>query len=291
MSSLYQRMRVDLRLRDYAPRTQELYLYHAQRFMQHFNRSPAHLGVEDIRHYLVYLLDELACSRSWWAQTVAMLRFLYGVTLGRPDVVPHIPYPRRPRRLPTVLSREEVGRLLAAVPNLKHQVVFMTLYATGLRLGEALALKPEDVDDGDMIIRVRQGKGGRDRIVPLSPVLRDRIHEYRRITGATPWLFPGKDPARPMSSSAAQGMMHIARRRASLLRRATPHVLRHSFATHLLEDGVDLRVIQEILGHRSLESTAIYTHVSRRHLSSVRSPLDQLDVARASAPVPVAARK
>lgn len=278
MSSLRQRMLDDLRLRNYSRATEKMYLYHADRFVRYFDQSPARLGPEDIRAYLLHLINEKVCSWSWWKQAVATLRFLYGVTLGRQHVVPTIPYPRREVHLPVVLSPSEVERLLGVVRCLKHKVILMTIYSAGLRLSEALHLAPQDIDSASMLIHVRQGKGKRDRSLPLSPVLLHAVRQYRRCSDSGPWLFPGKHEDLPIAMSTVQGMVQRARTRAGISKRATARTLRHSFATHLLEAGTDLRIIQRLLGHATLASTEIYTHVSRRYLEAVRSPLDSLRV-------------
>lgn len=278
MTSLRRRMQIDLRLRNYSRATERMYLYHADRFVRHFNRSPAHLGPDHIRSYLLHLSNERAYSWSWWRQAVSALRFLYGNTLRRRDVLPRIPYPRREVRLPVVFSTSEVERLLDAVSHLKHKIILMTIYSAGLRLSEALHLAREDIDGGSMLIHVRHGKGKRERIVPLSPSLMHGLRQYRRVHSPGPWLFPGRDPRYPISGRSVQRMTNAAGVRANLSKRATPRSLRHSFATHHLEAGTDIRIIQELLGHAHLTTTLVYTHVSRRHLASVPSPLDQLDV-------------
>lgn len=278
MTSLRRRMQIDLRLRNYSPATERVYMQHADRFVHHYNRSPAVLGPEHIRSYLLHLADEQRYSWSWWRQAVSALRFLYGTTLGRRDVVPSIPYPRREVHLPVVLTTSEVERLLNAVTHLKHKIILMTIYSAGLRLSEALHLNRGDIDGGSMLIHVRQGKGKRDRIVPLSPTLLHGLRQYQRTHDTGPWLFPSHDPSRPISTRAVQRMTSKASLRANLYRQATPRSLRHSFATHLLEAGTDIRTIQELLGHAHLASTLIYLHVSRRHLASVPSPLDRLRV-------------
>lgn len=282
MSSLRQRMRADMRLRNYAPTTEKLYVYHIDRFVRHFGRSPARMGIPEIREYLLHLREK-PCSCSWWRQAVAALRFLYGVTLERPEMVPDIPRPRRKPELPSVLTVEDVERLLAAVPNARHQVILMTIYSAGLRLSEVLHLRPEDIDSDEMVIRVR-GKGGRDRFVPLSPVLLPKLRQLRRASGDSPWIFPGKDPRRHLTGSPVAEMMRQARALARITKRASPHTLRHCFATHLLEAGTDIRIIQELLGHRSIHTTLMYIHMSRRALATVRSPLDRLDLGRPPRP-------
>lgn len=281
MHEIRQRMRNDLRLRNYSPKTENVYLYHLERFERFSGRSPALLNEEDIRRYLLHLRNDLACSWSWWKQAVAMLRFLYGITLQRESIVPRIPYPRRCVRLPLVLSVAEVERLLRHVRNLKHKTILMALYGAGLRLSEALHLATEEIDTARMLIHVRQGKGRKDRVVPLSPTLLDGIRQLQRAEGRGYWLFPGKHAYRPTSVSVVQTAIRTARRALGLSERVTARTLRHSFATHLLEAGTDLRVIQMLLGHSSLAATEVYTHVSRARLEDVQSPLDQLNVALA----------
>ncbi len=271
-------MQDDLRLRSYSRATERVYLYHIDRFTGYFDESPVRLGTDDIRAYLLHLIDERKCSRSWTRQAVAALRFLYGVTLGREELVPTIPYPKSEAHLPVVLTPAEVERLLRAVTHLKHRVVLMTIYSAGLRLSEALNLTQGDVDPERMLIHVRQGKGRRDRTVPLSSVLLHAIRQYRRTPHASRWMFPGQSPRHPISASTIQGAVSKARARAGLTKRATARTLRHSYATHLLEAGTDIRVIQRLLGHASLASTQVYTHVSCEQLAGVRSPLDRLNV-------------
>ena len=278
MTSLRRRMQIDLRLRNYSINTERVYLRHADLFVRHFNRSPVRLGPDHIRAYLLYTIETRACSWSWWRQAVASLRFLYGTTLGRREVVPQIPFPRREVRLPIVLSPGEVERLLNAVHLLKHKIILMAMYSAGLRVSEALCLTNGDIDSASMLIHVRQGKGRRDRIVPLAPTLLDAIRQYRRTHKTGPWLFPGQDPHRPLTTRAVQWMTSKARLRANIEKHATPRTLRHSFATHHLEAGTDILTIQRLLGHAHLQSTLVYLHLSRRHISSVPSPLERLGV-------------
>jgi len=276
MSELRQRMLTDLRIRNYAERTQEIYITRVAEMARHFKRSPEELGHEEVRDYLRYLKEERGVSRSSFAQVVGALRFLYRETLQRPEMVPHIPYPRLKRRHPVVLSPEEVAGLLKAIRNLKHRTVAMVLYGAGLRISEALALELRDIDSGRMVITVRHGKGDADRQVALSVVLLEALRTYWRAYRPVRCLFPGRDPEKPLTSSAIQRALKAARVRAGIAKPAGPHVLRHSYATHLMEAGTDLRVIQTLLGHRSVRTTQIYTHVSREHVRRTRSPLDDL---------------
>lgn len=277
MSELRRQMLADLRIQNYAVRTQEIYIARVAEMARHFGRSPADLSGADVRDYLRYLKEERRVSRSAFAQAVGALRFLYRVTLDRPEMVPHIPYPRQKRRHPVVLSPEEVVRLLKAIGNVKHRTVAMVLYGAGLRISEALALKLRDIDSGRMVITVRHGKGDTDRQVTLSGVLLEALRSYFRAYKPADWLFEGEDPERALGASTIQRAVKTARARAGILKPATPHTLRHSYATHLMERGTDLRVIQTLLGHRSLKTTQIYTHVATERLRSVVSPLDALE--------------
>ena len=276
MSELRRRMLADLRIRNYAERTQEIYIARVAEAARHFRRSPEGLTSEDVRGYLRYLKEERQVSRSAFAQTVGALRFLYRVTLDRPDLMPHLPYPRLKRRHPVVLSPEEVVRLLQAIRNLKHRTVAMVLYGAGLRISEALKLQLRDVDSTRMVLTVRHGKGDQDRQVALSPVLLEALRVYWRAYRPPTWLFPGRAKDHPLHTSAIQRVLKAARMRAGIKKPATPHTLRHSYATHLMEAGTDLRVIQTLLGHRSLKTTAIYTHVATERVRATRSPLDAL---------------
>jgi len=276
MSELRRRMLTDLRIRNYAARTQEIYIARVAEMARHLERSPEVLGSEEIRGYLRYLKEERDVSRSAFAQVVGALRFLYRVTLDRPELMPHIPYPRSKRRHPVVLSPEEVLRLLKAIGNLKHRTVAMVLYGAGLRISEALALELRDIDSERMVITVRHGKGDADRQVTLSSVLLEALRVYWRSYQPPTWLFPGKTVEQPLGPSTIQRALKAARVRAGIAKPASPHTLRHSYATHLMEAGTDLRVIQTLLGHRSLKTTQIYTHVATQRLRSVTSPLDRL---------------
>ncbi len=276
MSELRQRMQTDLRIRNYAKRTQAIYITRVAEMASHLERSPSALSGEEVRDYLRYLKEEREVSRSEFAQVVGALRFLYGHTLERPEMVPRIPYPRIKRRHPVVLSASEVVRLLKAIRNVKHRTVAMVLYGAGLRISEALALELRDIDSERMVITVRHGKGDSDRQVALSAVLLDALRTYWLAYRPAGCLFPGADPAKPMVSSTVQRALQVARVRAGIAKPAGPHVLRHSYATHLLESGTDLRVIQTLLGHRSLKTTEIYTHVSSERVRGTRSPLDDL---------------
>ena len=276
MSKLRRRMQGDLRVRNYAERTQAIYIRRVAEMAMHFGRSPDTLGREEIRGYLRYLKEERDVSRSAFKQTVGALRFLYRVTLDRPELLSHIPYPREKRRDPVVLSQDEVGRLLKALENLKHRALAMTLYAGGLRISEVLGLEVRDIDSDRMVITVRHGKGDKDRQVVLSVVLLETLRAYCRVYRPLTLLFNGQVPGQPLTSRTVQRVIRAAGERAGITKRVTPRTLRHSYATHLLESGTDLRMIQTLLGHRALQTTAIYTHVATARLRSIKSPLDTL---------------
>jgi len=245
------------------------------KFARHFNRSPGRLGLAEVREYQVHLTST---GISWASFNVAVcaLRFFYGVTLGRTVMIERIPYARKRRQLPVILSAEEVARFLAAVPSRKHRTALMTAYAAGLRVSEVVRLKIADIDSGRMLIRVEQGKGGRDRYIMLSPQLLVVLRAYWREARPEHWLFPDQDESRPLDASVLQTACRTARVAAKLGKPVTVHTLRHSFATHLLEAGTDIRTIQVLLGHRDLSTTARYTQVAATTIGNVISPFDRL---------------
>lgn len=281
MTPLRQRMLDDLRIRNLSPRTREIYVRQVAAFARHFGRSPEQLGLAEIRAYQLHLLDS-KMSASVLRQAVAALRFLYGITLARDFRVECIPYPKVARRLPAILSPEEVAQFLRAVARPKHHAALSLLYATGLRISEALALTCGDIDARRMLITVRQGKGMKDRFVVLSPHLLTLLREYWRNEGRTggassSWLFLGDGlPERPLSKRTLRKACAMAARKAGLTKKVTPHLLRHCFATHLLEAGDGLRSIQVLLGHARISSTAIYTHVASPTLLKTHSLLGRL---------------
>ncbi len=282
MTPLRQRYIDDLRLRNYSPRTVQAYVAGVARFARHFGRSPDQLGPDDVRAFQLELLRRRA-SWSQFNQTVCALRFLYGVTLGRPERLPLIPYGKRPRTLPGVLSPEEVLRLIDAARPGRDRLLLQVAYACGLRISELVRLRVTDIDSGRMVVVVRQGKGQKDRLVPLSPRLLAELRAYWRRYRPDGWLFPGADPQRPLAASNVQRLCQRLVRRAGLTKPCTPHTLRHSYATHLLEAGVDVVTLQAILGHRDLHTTAHYLHVSTRRLHQTPSLLDLLVVPAAAA--------
>jgi len=277
MGKLREKMSEDLRLRGCAPSTCESYLSCVRAFAAYHRRSPEQLGEPEIREFLLHL-ESKPSSPSTLTVYAAALKFLYRVTLDQPELAERIPRPRRvPQRLPAVLTGAEVERLLGCIYSLKHRAIVMTAYGAGLRVSEVCSLRVDDIDSQRMVIHVRQGKGKRDRFVMLPERVLYALREYwRRDRPKRPFLFPGQPPGRCISSSAVQKALTLAAARAGLTKRVSPHVLRHSFATHLLELGTDLRVIQTLLGHASISTTLRYTRVSQSHLRKTSSPLDVL---------------
>lgn len=281
MTPLRQRFVEDLRIRNYADSTVETYTYHVACFARFHGRSPEVLGPEEVRAYQVHLVTVKKVSWATFNQTVCALRFLYRITIPRDWPVAMIPFGKRPKTLPTVLGGDEVQRLLACVHRPLYQTILTTLYASGLRLQEGLHLQLTDIDSARMLLRVVRGKGAKQRLVPLSPRLLTelRAHWLRTEPRPTTWLFPGKG-GQPFGETNVQKACKRAAEEAGLHKRVTPHTLRHSYATGLLEAGVDLLTIQQLLGHRSFSTTLVYLHVRRPHLEQVVSPLDLLPVAQ-----------
>jgi integrase/recombinase XerD len=280
MTELRQRMLEELRRRNYSLQTIRVYLHHVADFAHHFHRSPDHLGAEDIRQYQLFVIQQKKPAWSTYNQMVSALRFFYTKVLKRPFLLSDIPFTRQPQQLPLILSREEVAQILQAPPHLKSRALLMTIYAAGLRRSEAARLRVSDIDSARMTITIHQGKGQRDRLVMLSPVLLETLRQYWRYHRPKHWLFPGARPGQPICGNDIFLVFQHAVRRAGIAKPVSPHSLRHSFATHLLEAGTDLRTIQMLLGHRSLKTTARYLHVSQHQLQVTASPLDSLNLQR-----------
>jgi integrase/recombinase XerD len=275
MGTLHDRMQDDLKLKNYAAGTVEQYLSCARRFVKHFGITPVNISEEAVRKYVVGMGEQR--SPATVKMHVAAIRFLYEVTLRKPEHVVGLHFPKVPHRLPDILSLEEVRRLLEAVEPPKYRAVLMTAYGAGMRISEACSLLTTDIDSERGVIHIRDGKRNRDRYVMLSKVLLAALREYWKIYRPTPpVLFPGERSATCVSDSAVRKALHEARAKAGISKRVTPHSLRHAFATHLLEDGADIRTIQMLLGHGSIRSTARYTQVSVSHIRKTRSPLDRL---------------
>ena len=280
MNTLRHRMIDDLKVRNRSLRTIQSYVAQVANFARYFGKSPELLGAEEIRQYQVYLVEQRHVSWSNYNQAVCALRFLYRHTLKRDWVVEHIPFPRQPKKLPLVLSQGEVQRLLQACHSLKLRALLTTAYAAGLRLNELTHLQLSDIDSARMVIRVRQGKGQKDRNVMLSPTLLELLRFYWRLERPGTWLFPSnKDAQQPVNHSVVQRACQKAGRDAGLSKPVTVRMLRHCFATHLLEAGTSIRVIQTLLGHSSVSTTQIYARVSPEAVTRTISPLELLAMA------------
>jgi integrase/recombinase XerD len=277
MTPLRRRMIDDMTLRNFTPDTIHVYVNCVVRFALHFDCSPEHLGSEEVRAYLLHLIRERGLSMSYCNLTRCALRFFYRETLGRDDVPESIPPAKQPLTLPVVLSPDEVARFFAAITNLKHRAILMTAYAAGLRVSEVTRLRVEDIDSQRMVIHVR-GKGQKDRYVMLSPRLLEILRTYWKAVRPRNCLFPGADPNTPITPDSVWQVCGRACHKASLGKHVTVHTLRHSFATHLLEAGTDLRTIQVLLGHSSIRTTARYVHVATATLAKTQSPFDRLDL-------------
>jgi len=276
MTVLRQRMLEDLRIRNYAPRTVEAYIRWVAEFSKHFHRPPDQLGPEEIRCWQLHLLEEKQVKQATYIQAVCALRFFYRNTLNRKIEMDRIPLPKYEQKLPVILSKEEVKALLEAPRNLGHRAILATMYGAGLRISEAAHLKVTDLDRERKVIWVRGGKGRKDRQVMLAEPLREVLVAYWRWKRPTDWLFPGRKPGGPITRGSVFETCQKAARRAGIAKRVHPHSLRHAFATHLLEDGVNLLVIQALLGHKNLRTTARYLHVADSTIRAARSPLELL---------------
>lgn len=275
MSALRQRLIEDLQVRNYSPRTVEAYVAAVVKLTKHFLRAPDQLTNEELRAFQVHLL-RVKTSWSQFNQIVCGLRFFYGTTLGRSDVVETLPYGKKPKVLPVVLSMEEVGQLLAAAKPGRERMLLETAYGCGLRISELLGLQVTDIDASRMVVTVRHGKGAKDRQVPLSARLLLELRRWWSTHRNACWLFPGKTSARPLSDGNVQRIAGRVVKRAGLRKKATLHTLRHSYATHLLEAGVDVVTLQKLLGHSDLSTTARYLHLSTRQMQKLPNVLDLL---------------
>jgi integrase/recombinase XerD len=284
VTRLRKMMLEELQRRNYAQNTVRAYIKIVEQFAQHFGRSPERLGPHHIREYQVHLFRDRHLSPGSVEQAVAALRFLYVKTLKRRYMHEHLPMPKRQRPLPDVLSLAEVQRLLDSACNLYHRAMLMTLYSTGMRRAEMCRLKVSDIDSERMIVHIHNGKGGRDRDVPLSEKLLETLREYWRWMKPKTWLFPGTVDHRradvPITEKMAWAAARKAAQKAGIKKRVSPHILRHSYATHMLESGADLRTIQMLLGHAKLEQTVVYLHLSQRHLKATANPLDSMTVSK-----------
>jgi integrase/recombinase XerD len=282
MTRLRQMMLDELQRRNYSTQTTRYYLQAVADFARHFGRSPDKLGPNELRSYQAYLLRDRKLAVGTVVGLVAALRFFFNKTLKRRFPPNDIPYPKHPRRLPAILTVEEVARLIDSARNLFDRTLLMVLYSTGMRNFELRQLQVKDIDSQSMLIHIQRGKGGHDRYVPLSPKLLETLREYWRWMKPKTWLFPGTvhnwRADKPITPKVVWDACQFAARRAGIKKRVYAHLLRHSYATHLLEEGADLRTIQLLLGHLRLEHTAVYLHLSRRHLQAFPNPLDTLEI-------------
>jgi integrase/recombinase XerD len=287
MTPLRQRMIEDMQIRNLSPHTQESYVQQVSQFARHFGKSPIELCPEDIRSYQVYLTNDRKLAPISTLIAVSAIRFLYKTTLKKQWAFEEvIPACKRPQKLPSILSPEGVLQLLDSVPSIKHRAILTTCYAAGLRISEAVHLKPAAIDSQRMVLRVEQGKGQKDRYVMLSPKLLDNLRGYWRAVRPKEWLFPGDHPNQPITTSAVEAACKSARGLAGITKPVTPHSLRHAFAVHLLESGTDVRTIQLLLGHRSLATTARYLRIATSKVCATSSPLDLLPRPVAATPNP-----
>ena len=283
ISPLRRRMIEDMTIRKFAPKTQHDYLQRVKNFTIHLGRSPDTASSEDVRRYQLHLTAS-GVGVPTLNQTVSTLRFFFKVTLGRPDLVERTAFVHEPRKLPVVLSPDEVARLLDAAPALKYKAALSVAYGAGLRVSEVVALKIGDIDSKRMIIRVEQGKGRKDRYVMLSPHLLELLRAWWRAARPQGWLFPGRDRVQPMTTRQLNRACHAAADMAGIGKHVSMHTLRHSFATHLLEQNIDIRVIQVLLGHAKLDTTALYTRVATKTIQQVMSPLDRITLTQPEPP-------
>jgi len=275
ISPLRRRMIEDMSIRKFAAKTQHDYVQRVKDLATFLGRSPGTAETEDVRRFRLHLAASGAGTPKINA-TVAALRFFFKVTLDRPDLTKHLSFIHEPRKAPVVLSPQEVARFLEAAPGIKYKAALSVAYGAGLRVSEVVSLKVSDIDSKRMMLRVEQGKGHKDRYAMLSPVLLELLRDWYRIARPQGWLFPGQNPVNPMTTRQLTRACHAAAQMAEITKRVTPHTLRHSFATHLLEQNIDVRVIQVLLGHAKLDTTALYTRVATNTIREVMSPLDRL---------------
>ena len=281
MTRLRKMMLEELRRRNFSPVTVKNYIDTVERFAKHFGRPPDQLGLDEIRGYQTYLLEERKLGVRTVAHHTAGLRFFYCKTLRRNYPIEELPYPKKPRELPIILTQEEAVRLIDSASNLFHRAMLMTLYSTGVRRAEMCSLKVENIDSERMLVHVRCGKGRRDRSVPLSLQLLETLRAYYRWMKPKTYLFPGSHRNwridKPVTTKVPWVACREAAERAGIDKPVSPHLLRHSFATHLLEQGADLPTLQALLGHTELKATSIYLHLSERHLKAAGTPIDQTE--------------
>jgi integrase/recombinase XerD len=274
MGELRDRMEKDMKLRRLSPRTIATYLVWMKNVALYFRKSPAKLSDEEIRDFLYYLIEERKASQAGISQCYSALKFFFERTLQREWNHQRIPRSKQRKKLPGVLSRQEVESIFSATENLKHRAILMTIYSAGLRISEATRLKVSDIDSGRMTIRVSEGKGLKDRYTLLGERNLELLRLYYKAYRPSGWLFPGRDPSEPIDVSSVQRVFKVCLYKAGIKKKASVHTLRHSFATHLLESGIDLYYIQRLLGHKSAGTTSVYLHVTGKDIGKIRSPID-----------------
>jgi len=275
MGKLQEQMKADLLLKRYSPHTARAYVRCIRNFAKHFMRPPSEMGETEVRQFLLHLAQDRKVSTFVQDMYVNAIKFFYRITLRRPEVVTHLLHPKRPKTLPKVLTMQEVLALFTAIKSPKYKAILAVAYGAGLRVSEVCALKPADIDSQRMLIHVRGGKGNKDRYVLLGETMLTLLREYSQTARRKgEYLFPGQKTQNPITTSSIRHVLKKVATKAGLSKKITPHTLRHSFATHLLETGYDLRVVQTLLGHTSIQTTQRYTHITDRLLSLTRSPLD-----------------
>src|SRR5215207_10386339 len=275
ISPLRRRMIEDMSVRNFVEKTRNDYIRHVRTFTAFLGRSPDTATAEDLRGFQLHQTQTGVRAPSING-SVAALRFFFTVTLDRPEMARYLTFVREPRKMPVVLSPAEVARLLEAAPGPKYKAALSAAYGAGLRVSEVVALKVCDIDSQRMLIRIEQGKGRKDRYAMLAPQLLELLRDWWRIARPPVWLFPGQNPVNPLTTRQLNRAFHAAAQQAGITKRVTPHTLRHSFATHLLEQNIDIRVIQVLLGHAKLDSTALYTRVATKTIREVMSPLEHI---------------
>lgn len=268
----------ELILHGYGLKTRKSYVFHLQKYLIYHNKDVTTLGSEDIKDYLLFLIQEKGVSKAYWNQAISSIKFFYKKVLKTPMELKDIVRPRTDKRLPAVLSREEVREIIGTIRNLKHRTIIMLIYSAGLRVSEVVRLKQEDIDSNRKLIRIRGSKQNKDRYTLLSDKALEELREYWKYYRPRVWLFNGSKEGQHLTTRSVEKIFQNAVEKTTIKKKVSVHTLRHSFATHLLEAGTDLRYIQEILGHKDSKTTEIYTHVSTKSIGKIQSPLDNLEL-------------
>ena len=276
--AILEKTRNKLIMKGYSSKTRKSYSGHIRRLMDFYDNDPTELTKEEIEKYLLHLLENRDSSHSYVNQAVSAVKFLYSEVLGKKGIIINFTRPKKEKRLPEILSQREIASLLNLVENIKHSAILFLTYSAGLRVGEVVRLKVSDIDSDRMLVRIEQGKGRKDRYTLLSETALEALRTYVKLYKPSKWLFPGAEADRFLTERTVQRIFEVAKKKAGIKKKATVHTLRHSFATHLLEGGVDLRYIQELLGHSNSKTTEVYTHVTKQSIRSIVSPLDNIGV-------------